>query len=134
MKDFLEQLFVSDKISHIEELARTGAGYALSGGGETSFYAALIACLFKRIKKNFVVILPDELSAETYFQDIKTFSNDVENVKFLPLPELSLQKEESVSPVMFERGKRIDGDSRWRPSSYYCCPTDIPIKKNPITE
>lgn len=103
MKDFLEQLFVSDKISHIEELARTGAGYALSGGGKTSFYAALIACLFKRIKKNFVVILPDELSAETYFQDIKTFSNDVENVKFLPLPELSLQKEESVSPVMFER-------------------------------
>ena len=45
MKDFLEQLFVSDKISHIEELARTGAGYALSGG-ETSFYAALIACPF----------------------------------------------------------------------------------------
>ncbi|MCM8829549.1 MAG: transcription-repair coupling factor [Candidatus Omnitrophica bacterium] len=48
-------------------------------------------------------MLPDELSAETFFQDIKTLTGNSEDVKFLPSPEFFLKDEESISPIMFER-------------------------------
>ncbi|HPP29345.1 MAG TPA: transcription-repair coupling factor [bacterium] len=103
MEDLLEYLFKDEVFSCIEELTATGEKYIISGGGKTSFYALLISHLFKKLRKNFIVVLPDELSAEISFQDIKTFTANNEDVKFLPSPEVFLKEEESISPVMFER-------------------------------
>ncbi|MDD3726242.1 MAG: CarD family transcriptional regulator, partial [Candidatus Ratteibacteria bacterium] len=103
MENILTQMFKGDDISRIEELTRTGRRYVLIGGGKTSFYASFIAHLFQKVRKNFVVVLPDELSAEIFFQDIRTFINNNKDVKFLPSPEFFLKDEDGISPVMFER-------------------------------
>jgi len=103
MKGIFISLYKGQKISHIKELTGKGERYAISGGGRSSFFAALLSWLFAEVKKNFVVLLPDELSAETFFQDTKTLTESSEDVKFLPSPELFLKEEESISPVMFER-------------------------------
>lgn len=103
--EILGFLFERDEFSYIEELTCKGEPYVVSGGGKTSFYPALVSYLFSKLKKTFVIILPDELSAETFFQDIKTFSENNKDTKFLPSPEFFLQSQNDISPVMFERIK-----------------------------
>lgn len=101
----VEQIFKSQIFSQIEELTAAGERYLVSGGSITSFYAFFLSCLFQKVRENFVVVLPDELSAEIFFQDIQTFSHNTEDIKFLPSPEFFLKDEDVISPVMFERVK-----------------------------
>lgn len=77
-------------------------------GVEDSFSAYLIAALFNALQKSFLVILPEERSAELFYQDILNFLKQ-DKVFFLPSPELFTREEEIVSDIMFERVKTLTG-------------------------
>ena len=77
----------------------------ISGVGG-SFSAYLTAGLFKTVKEPFLVILPEEQAAETFYRDIINFLPG-EKAFFLPSPELFPKEEDILSDTMFERVKTL---------------------------
>ncbi|MCX8082743.1 MAG: transcription-repair coupling factor [bacterium] len=102
MKNLLNSLFKGNDTSYIKKLTEKGEVYTIRGGNK-SFFSALIAYFFTEIQKNFIVVLPDELFADTFFNDVKSFIEKKEDIKLLPSPEIFLKDEDRISPVMFER-------------------------------
>jgi len=92
----------SEKFSHIRRLTEKGEKYFVNGGAGTSFFSYLAAGLFAKLHRTFLVILPEEESAEIFFQDIINFIGE-ENAKLIPSPELFSDNVQGVSTVMFER-------------------------------
>jgi len=71
-------------------------------GGNLSFFSYLISSIFKFLNSNFLVILPDEKTAEIFYSDILNFTD--ENVIFFPEYE---RVESEISEINFERVKAI---------------------------
>jgi len=71
-------------------------------GGNLSFFSYLISSIFKFLNLNFLVILPDEKTAEIFYSDILNFTD--ENVIFFPEYE---RVESEISEINFERVKAI---------------------------
>ncbi|RKY32578.1 MAG: transcription-repair coupling factor [Candidatus Omnitrophota bacterium] len=89
-KDFKETKKFRDILNAIErgEIVRVC-------GGNIPFFAFLISCIFEEIKRKFFIILPDDLKAERFFQDIRTFLPDT-HIYFLPAQESFSEDEISV--------------------------------------
>ncbi|MBN1446138.1 MAG: transcription-repair coupling factor [Candidatus Omnitrophica bacterium] len=102
MLEFFDFSSMPEKFPALINLTGKREKYFVSGGAGTSFFSCLLACMFAKVRKNFMVILPEEESAETFFQDIVSFSGG-ENVRHLPSPEFFSGSEQSVSAVMFDR-------------------------------
>ncbi len=101
MKNLLEYLKKSRVFLETSEL--TGRGEkCLVSGGDAPFFSYLIAGLFERLKKNLLVVLPEEQAAEIFARDVAVFAGG-DCVQFLPAPELFAGETENLSAVMFER-------------------------------
>lgn len=134
MEELLESLNNSKSFAGANELAGKGQRCFISGG-EPSFYSYLLAGLFKTLRTSFLVILPEEQSAEIFSQDIAAFT-DEEFVRFLPAPELFAGESENVSAVMFERVTAFTELSEAKkPCILVSQPAGLLIKKiPPLTE
>jgi len=71
-------------------------------GGNLSFFSYLISSIFKFLNSNFLVILPDEKTAETFYSDILNFTDE----KIIFFPEYE-RVESEISEINFERVKAI---------------------------
>lgn len=101
MDNLLLLLERSGTFVRIGELAGKEEKYLVTGA-DPCFYAYMLAGLFKKLQHNFLVVLPEEQSAEIFFHDAGLFAGEP-CVKILPAPELFADETENFSPVMFER-------------------------------
>jgi transcription-repair coupling factor (superfamily II helicase) len=101
MDNLLSSLKHSRPFREITELTGKGERYTASGG-EAPFYSYLLTGIFNVLKKSILVVLPEEQTAETFYQDTVTFTGD-RHVRFLPAPEIFSEETENISSVMFER-------------------------------
>ena len=108
--EILKILKQSKQFAEVSDFTSKNSCFFISGV-EGSFICYLIAGLFRSLHKPFLIILPDEQSAETFYRDILNFIPTTDAL-FLPSPEFFTENENIVSEVMFERVKTFISLSR----------------------